>query len=63
MFPAAQEGGVVTLNGGGAVYGLGGYFAFDSRHADILLGVLPPIVHIRAESDRSALRSAMERVI
>jgi AraC-like DNA-binding protein len=63
VFPSVDEGGVVTLNNGGAVYGLGGYFAFDSRHADILLGVLPPIVHIRAESDRAALRRAMEHVM
>lgn len=63
VFPTAAEGGIVTLNGGGAVYGLGGFFAFDSRHADLLVNVLPPVVHIRAEPDRVALRSAIERVM
>lgn len=63
VFPTVGEGGVVTVNGGGDVYGLGGFFAFDSLHADILLEVLPPIVHIREESDRAALRSAIERIM
>lgn len=63
VMPQFPEGGVVTLNGGGAVFGLGGYFEFDGRHAQILLDVLPPIVHIRQESDRTALRSAIERIM
>lgn len=62
VFPAAAEGGVVSINGGGDVFGVGGYFAFESRHADILLDVLPPIVHIRQASDRAVLISAMERI-
>lgn len=63
VFPAAVEGGVVTLNGGGAMYGMGGFFAFDGPHADILLRVLPPLVHIRAEADRVVLRSSIERIM
>lgn len=63
VMPQFPEGGVVTLNGGGAVFGLGGYFAFDGRHAQILLDVLPPIVHIRQESDRTALRLSIERIM
>lgn len=63
VFPAVAEGGVVTINNGSEVYGLGGFFAFDSRHADTLLNVLPPVVHIREASDRAALRSAIERIM
>lgn len=63
VMPQFPEGGVVTLNGGGAVFGLGGYFEFDGRHAQILLDVLPPIVHIHQESDRTALRSSIERIM
>lgn len=63
VFPAAREGGVVSINGGGDVYGLGGFFEFGGSHADILLGALPPIVHIRDESGRAALRSAIERIM
>jgi AraC-like DNA-binding protein len=63
VFPAVVEGGVVTINGGGDVYGLGGYFAFDGPHADILLGVLPPVVHIRQEADRAALRGSIDTIM
>lgn len=63
VLPMVAEGGVVTINGGGAVYGLGGYFAFDGPHAQILLGVLPSIVHIRQEADRAALRSSIETIM
>ena len=62
LFPAVEEGGVISINGGGDVFGVGGYFAFESRHADILLDVLPPIVHIRQASDRAVLIGAMERI-
>ncbi|WP_332877175.1 AraC family transcriptional regulator [Massilia sp. S19_KUP03_FR1] len=63
VFPTVEEGGVVKINGGGEVFGLGGYFAFEGPHADILLGVLPPLVHIRQETDRAALRSSIERIM
>ena len=63
VFPTVVDGGVMTINGGGAAYGLGGYFAFEGRHAGILLGVLPPIVHIRQESDRAVLRGAIDRIM
>lgn len=63
VFPAVIEGGVVTINAGGEVYGLGGFFAFDTQHAEKLVSVLPPVVHIDAESDRATLRSAIERIM
>lgn len=63
FFSSVREGGVATLNGGGDLFGIGGYFAFDSSHADILSGMLPPIVHIRKESDKAALRWCLERLM
>ena len=36
--------------------------SFAGKHAGILLGVLPPIVHIRKESDKAALRWSLERM-
>jgi len=60
LFGAVREGSVVTLNGGGADSGVGGYFDFGGKDAGLLRDLLPPIVHIRDESDKAALRSAME---
>jgi AraC-like DNA-binding protein len=60
---AAANGGVAVLNGGGDCVGMGGYFAFAGDHADILLSLLPPIVHIREETDKAALRWCMERLM
>ena len=63
VMPRFAEGGVVTINGGGDAFGLGGFFQFDRSHAGVLLDLLPPIVHIRKEDDRAALRSAIERIM
>ena len=38
------------------------HFALTGNHAGILLGVLPPIVHIRKESDKAAMRWSLERM-
>jgi AraC-like DNA-binding protein len=40
----------------------GGFFRFASGHAEMLLQALPPIVHIRRESDKAAMRWALERM-
>jgi AraC-like DNA-binding protein len=55
-------GGVVTVNGGGDCLIVGGHFALSGDHAGMLLGVLPPIVHIRKESDKAAMRWSLERM-
>lgn len=44
-------------------YLVGGHFALSGDQAGLLLGVLPPIVHIRRESDKAALRWSMERMM
>ena len=63
MLSSPGDGGLTSWNGGGDFSGVGGYFGLDGKHAEILLGVLPPIVHIQKESDRSTLRWSMERMI
>ena len=63
MFPLPLNGRISSWNGGGDCFGVGGHFALTGTHADILLGVLPPIVHIRRESDKAALRWLMERMM
>ena len=62
VFPPARPGGVVTLNGGGGFFCVGSRFAVSGAHADLLMGMLPPIVHIRGESNQEVLRWAVERM-
>jgi AraC-like DNA-binding protein len=63
IFHAPLNGGLALLNGGGDFSVVGGHFALAGNHAGILLGVLPPIVHIRKEADKAALRWSMERMM
>ncbi len=60
---AKANGGTVWFNGEGACFIVGGHFILDGNHASILLGALPPIVHIRKELDKAALRWSMERMM
>jgi AraC-like DNA-binding protein len=46
----------------GARYIAGGFFAFTGGHSEMLLQSLPPIVHIRRESDKAAMRWSLERM-
>jgi AraC-like DNA-binding protein len=63
LFSAAREGGRVLCNGGGDFLLVGSRFALTGAHANILLGVLPPIVHIHKESEQAALRWSLERMM
>jgi AraC-like DNA-binding protein len=57
-----KNGGMLTINGGGECVTVGAHFILSDHHAGILLGVLPPIVHIRRESDKAAMRWSLERL-
>ncbi|HEY1946821.1 MAG TPA: cupin domain-containing protein, partial [Bryobacteraceae bacterium] len=63
IFPKAGNGRIGTYNGGGDCFMVGGHFLLAGGHADVLLGVLPPIVHIRKESDKAAMRWSLERMM
>jgi AraC-like DNA-binding protein len=63
VFPPARAGGVVTYNGGGDFSLVGSRFGVSGNHAGILLRMLPPIVHIRKESEQAALRWSVERMM
>jgi AraC-like DNA-binding protein len=63
IFFAARNGGIASCNGGGDFFLVGGHFTLGGNHAGILLGVLPPIVHLRKESDKAALRWSLERMM
>jgi AraC-like DNA-binding protein len=62
VYSKARNGGIVSFNGGGDFFLAGSHFVLSGNHAGILLGILPPIVHIRKESDKAALRWSMERM-
>jgi AraC-like DNA-binding protein len=63
FFPSVPAGQTAVLNGGGDVSGVGGYFGFEGRHVEMLLGLLPPVVHIRAEASKAALRWSIDRLM
>jgi AraC-like DNA-binding protein len=57
-----MSGGAVSSTVDGGHYIAGGHFLLAGSHADTLLGSLPPIVHIRKESDKAAMRWSLERM-
>lgn len=59
---AKRHGGIALINGGGGCCLVGGHFTFTGDHADILLGVLRPIVHLQKDSDKAAMRWSLERI-
>ncbi len=62
LYATPLNGGVVSLNGGGDCFFVGGYFVLSGDHTGMLLGMLPPIVHIRKESEKASLRWCLERM-
>ncbi|MEO8683468.1 MAG: AraC family transcriptional regulator [Devosia sp.] len=62
VFAPAREGGVARCNGGGDFFLVGSRFLLTGN-AGILLGLLPPIVHIKNQSDQAALRWSVERMM
>src|SRR5271165_5890416 len=59
----AGDGRIGKFNGGGDCFIVGGHFVLGGNHAGILLEVLPPIVHIRKESDKAAMLWSLERMM
>lgn len=59
----AQNGRMNVYNGGGHFLSACGQFSVAGDHADILLGVLPPIVHINKESDKAMLRWCVDQMM
>ena len=56
------EGSIVTVEGGGSFFCVGGHFALSGEQAAMLLAILPPIVHIRREADKDVLRWTLDRM-
>jgi len=62
-FPPPRPGAVVTIKGGGDFFLVGSRFGVTGGHADILMGMLPPIVHIHSETEQAALRWSVQRMM
>jgi AraC-like DNA-binding protein len=62
VYSAVRNGDIASWNGGGDFFCVGSHFTLAGNHAAILLGLLPPIVHIRNESDKEALRWSLDRM-
>ena len=57
-----RVGGIASSNGGGDCFIVGGHFALAHFHAGAFLGALSPVVHVREEADKMALRWSLERM-
>ena len=62
LLSGERHGGIAVLNGGGDTMILGGHLAFTGAHAEILLDAMPPVVHLREDADKAALRWALDRM-
>ncbi len=57
-----RKEGIAQINGGGDCCIMGGHFTFSNNYAPMLLGMLPPVVHLQKESDKAAMRWSLERM-
>lgn len=62
LFSAPRHGGIAVLNGGGGISVIGGFFMMSGQPAATLLGMLPPIVHLRTEAAKASLRWSLEQM-
>lgn len=62
-FPPPRPGSIVKINGGGDFFIVGSRFGVSGGHADMLMAMLPPIVHIHNETEQAALRWSVERMM
>lgn len=62
VFLGSRNGTLARLNDGGEVTVVGGHFQLAGPQAEMLLGMLPPIVHLQSEIDRETLRWAFDRM-
>jgi AraC-like DNA-binding protein len=57
-----KPGEPMPLNGGGEFLSLGGYCDMAGDHASMLLTMLPPVLHVRDEPAKAALRTCIEHM-
>jgi AraC-like DNA-binding protein len=56
-------GQVLTYHGGGRATIISVAFTLERRHADLLLKLLPPLVHLHGDVDRLALNESMRHMM
>ncbi|SCB36422.1 Cupin [Rhizobium hainanense] len=54
------DGSILSYNGGGEFFAVGGYFSYSDRHASILLRLLPRVLHLSNASERTSIRHSLE---
>lgn len=59
----ARNGRINPYNGGGHFFSVCGNFALAGEHADLLLNMLPPLVHIFKEADKALLRWCVDHMM
>ena len=62
LFARANPGGAVRASEGDSFHLGGVRFTLDPVHAHLLVGALPPVVHIGRQADKDALRWSLERL-
>lgn len=55
-----RVGGIASNEQGSECFIVGGHFALAEQHRDLLASALPPIVHVRDEAEKAALRLSLE---
>jgi AraC-like DNA-binding protein len=63
VITAPLNGNIFCWKGGGACLALSALFTFAGDDAILLLGVLPPLVHIHKQAEREAMRWYLERMM
>jgi AraC-like DNA-binding protein len=61
-FLGTPNGALIKVGEGGDTTLIGGFFRVTGSQAELVLGMLPPIIHLHNEADREALRWAFERM-
>jgi AraC-like DNA-binding protein len=58
-----MNGRILPWNGGGGTVGLSAIFSFAGEHVNMLLGALPPLMHLRDWSGQATMQWCIERMM
>jgi AraC-like DNA-binding protein len=61
-FVGSGEGALIRLNDGEDVTVLGSHFELGGPQAGVLIGMMPPVVHLHSDTDRETLWWAFDRM-